>query len=259
MGTLNLSWLLRRTFASTSSWLVFSVFSQKIYVNSKSSNPGAKRQCPWLFLQPCLSDAQVSWGQKSFNMQPDNSKLYSNSSSDAFWSGVPELHAPLQQSRPVIVPSDGHRRRQALRQNGRQDLVLQLFYIFLLQVGQNIASDGIMRQSLEMYDEYKQVSTTCKNTHCESLQLRIFLYYLYLHEPPAGGQPGQDRDLLLLHQGDGLCYQVPIPPFSHRFTLSSIQPSIHPSIHPSIRLSLNSLIHPKWGSLLISSSTTGSL
>ena len=137
--------------------------SQKNYVNSKSSNPGAKRQCPWLFLQPCLSDAQVSWGQKSFNMQPDNSKLYSNSSSDAFWSGVPELHAPLQQSRPVIVPSDGHRRRQALRQNGRQDLVLQLFYIFFLQVGQNIASDGIMRQSLEMYDEYKQVSTTCKH------------------------------------------------------------------------------------------------
>ena len=40
-------------------------FSYKIYVNSKSSNPGAKRQCPWLFLQPCLSDAQVSWGQKN--------------------------------------------------------------------------------------------------------------------------------------------------------------------------------------------------
>ena len=62
MGILNLSWLLRRTSASTNSWLVF--FSQKINVNSWGSNPGAKRQCPWLFLQPCLSDAQVSWGQK---------------------------------------------------------------------------------------------------------------------------------------------------------------------------------------------------
>ena len=48
--------------------------------------------------------------KKTSNMQPNNSKLYSNSSSDAFWSGVLELHAPLQQSRPVLVPSDGHRR-----------------------------------------------------------------------------------------------------------------------------------------------------
>ena len=186
-------------------------------------------------------------------MQPDNSKLYSNSSSDAFRSGVPELHAPVQQSRPVLVPSDGNRRCQALRQNGRLDLVLQLFYLFLLQVGQNIASDGIMRQSLEMYDEYKQVSTTCKNTHCESLQLRIFLYYLYLHEPPAGGQPGQDRDLLLLHQGDGLCYQVPIHPsidspfhpFNHLF--------IHPSIHPTIYLSIHPSVHPSVPKFIVSS------
>ena len=93
------------------------------------------------------------------------------------------------------------------------------------------------------------------NTHSESLRLRTFLYNLYLHQLLAGGQPGQDRDLLLLHQGDGLCYQVPIPPSidspfhpsnylfihpsNHLFIHLSIHPSVRPSIHPSIRLSLN--------------------
>ena len=178
MGILNLIWLLRRTSASTNSWLVF--FSQKDLCEFKVKH--------WLFfflkkimwIQSQATQVRKDNVLDSFyslvsqmpkfhevrkpsNLQANNSKLYSNSSSDAFWSGVPELHAPLQQSRPVIVPSDGHRRRQALRQDGRQELFLQLFYIFLLQVGQNIASDGIMRQSLEMYDEYKQVSTTCKH------------------------------------------------------------------------------------------------
>ena len=85
------------------------------------------------------------------------------------------------------------------------------------------------------------------NTHSESLRLRTFRYKLYLHQLLAGGQPGQDRDLLLLHQGDGLCYQVPIHPSidspfhpsNHLFIHPSIQPSIYPSIRPSIRPSVS--------------------
>ena len=41
---------------------------------------------------------------------------------------------------------------------GQKILLRKYLVYFIFKVGQNIASDGIIRQSLEMYDEYKQVN-----------------------------------------------------------------------------------------------------
>jgi len=54
---------------------------------------------------------------------------------------------------------------------------------FAKMVGQNIASDGIMRQSLEMYDEYKQVDNRVKTeTFCFSIKAMAFAIRAFLKE-----------------------------------------------------------------------------
>jgi len=59
---------------------------------------------------------------------------------------------------------------------------------FAKMVGQNIASDGIIRQSLEMYDEYKQVDDRVKTeTFCFSIKVMGFAIRAFLREHSEAG------------------------------------------------------------------------
>ena len=183
--------------------------------------------------------------KKTSNMQPDNSKLYSNSSqmhSDQVFLNFTRLcNNPDQFSFPAMDIDDVKRFAKMVDKSW----FFRCFTFFFFRWGRTSPLMASCDRALRCMTSTSR-SAQYANTHSESLRLRTFRYKLYLHQLLAGGQPGQDRDLLLLHQGDGLCYQVPIHPSidspfhpsNHLFIHPSIQPSIYPSIRPSIRPSV---------------------
>ena len=142
--------------------------------------------------------------KKNPNMQPDNSKLYSNSSqmhSDQVFLNFTRLcNNPDQFSFPAMDIDDVKRFAKMVDKSW----FFRCFTFFFFRWGRTSPLMASCARALRCMTSTSR-SAQYANTHSESLRLRTFRYKLYLHQLLAGGQPGQDRDLLLLHQGDGLC------------------------------------------------------
>ena len=142
--------------------------------------------------------------KKNPNMQPDNSKLYSNSSqmhSDQVFLNFTRLcNNPDQFSFPAMDIDDVKRFAKMVDKSW----FFSCFTFFFFRWGRTSPLMASCARALRCTTSTSR-SAQYANTHSESLRLRTFRYKLYLHQLLAGGQPGQDRDLLLLHQGDGLC------------------------------------------------------
>ena len=236
-------------------------FSQKNYVNSKSSNLGAKRQCPWLFLQPCLSDAQVSWGQKK---PPICSQTIANSiltllqmhSDQVFLNFTRLCNNPDQFSFPAMEIDDVKRFAKMVDKTW----FFSCFTYFPFRWGRTsplMASCGrALRCTTSTSRSAQHAKTHIVNPFNWEPFFTICIYTNFLQVD------NRVKTETFCFSIKAMAFAIRCPsihpsirPSIHSTIYSSIhpsiQPSIYPSIRPSIRLSLNSLFHPKCGSLLI--------